>query len=153
MTVHTKTPMIIEGVPVSVSIRNRRKVPNLFDPNSDRKMPARIPIGIPISEPAPMSMTEPTISAAISLSGSPIGLNEFVRKLRLSARIPSKRMYPRITNSEPTAKAAHSAVSAVIVLLSSLRRDRLDMRASPSAPGYAPHNQTSQHIDHEGDQK
>src|SRR5215510_7042677 len=116
-------------------------------------MPARIPMGMPISDPTPISMTEPTISLAIPLSGSPIGLKEFNRKPTDNARIPSKRMYPRITNNEPTAKAAHSAVSTVIVLSSSLRRDKLDMRGPSFSSSYTPHQQTSEHVYQESDQK
>src|SRR5713226_4793048 len=104
---------------------------------------------MPITDPPPMSMTDPTIAFAIPLPGSPMGFGVFKRKLRLKARMPPARMYPRITKSAPIAKTAHKPVSTVIVVLSSLRRERLDI-AAPALPACdAPHQQPRQHINDE----
>src|SRR6266852_4816864 len=108
---------------------------------------------MPITDPPPMSMTEPTIAFAIPLPGSPMGFGVFKRKLRVNARMPPARMYPRITKSAPIAKTAHDPVSTVIVLLSSLRRDRLDMTASPLPACDAPNQKASQHVNDERHEK
>src|SRR4030095_6803797 len=102
---------------------------------------------MPINDPTPMSMTDPTMAFAIPLPGSPIGFGVFTRKLRLKARMPPARIEPRITNSAPIAKTAHDPVSTVIVLLSSLRRGRLFMTASPRPAGDTPHQQPRKHVD------
>src|ERR1700675_2371681 len=101
---------------------------------------------MPIRDPRLIRITEPTMAFAIPLFGSPIGFGEFTRKPRLSPRTPPQKMYPRIKNSDTTATSAHNAVTAVMVLSSSLRRLRLGMTASSFSAGHAPHQQARQHI-------
>src|SRR5258705_6440736 len=112
-----------------------------------------MPTGIPIKDPSMIRITDPTMALAIPLSGSPIGFGELIRKPRLRPRTPPQKMYPRMKNSDATAKSAHKPVSAVMALSINFRRARLDMCASPLSAGHAPHQQTRQHVYDERDEK
>src|SRR5438552_11515267 len=100
-----------------------------------------MPTGIPITDPRVIKVIVPTMAFAIPLPGSPIGFGELTRKPKLKPRTPPQKIYPRIKNSDTTAKSAHKPVITVIVVFTNLRRAKLDMRAPPLSAGDTPHQQ------------
>ena len=81
--------MMMDGTPFSTSEVNRTILPKrLPRPNSERYIPAPIPIGTPIRLAIPRIKTDPAMAFAIPPPNSPGGMGVLVKKSRFSEPKP-----------------------------------------------------------------
>src|ERR1051326_5443387 len=112
----------MDGMPVSVSIRNLTALTSQPPPNSERYTPQEMPIGIPTTHDSSNKSPDPTTALPMP-PPSPTGRGVSTKNRKFSAAIPRIAMYARMTNRIPTAANVHNAVSDVITALTE-RRDR-----------------------------
>src|SRR5580658_571466 len=156
ISAYAASPITIEGTPFSTSAVNRIAFASVVPrPNSARKIPPPIPIGMPIKLANPSSTPEPTMEFAIPPPFSPSGFGIWVKKARFSELAPLISKYPKITTSGVTTRIVANTASAVTAWSVNARifdfklssyTNLSSMRLRRRAARHRPHQQLRQRI-------